>query len=311
MRSPAVSPLAQIEWTIGDLDAPRELFAELFGVRPIEEAFSAALAGPHMEIEHLGLGQTVLQLCRPLIDATGHWHALAEKGPHVYNLTYFVDDMSVVLKRCAAVNIENEWHFPLGDIYKRIIPEENLSGSLEAAMLATRERVGFNLEIAETFWANEPDPRLLYPAYHPDWPSQAERTGPLELINVMTPDIAGAIETLAAIFGDALVTLLPITLNSPEQLMEAVVELGRVRIHYLQEATPATDSAISAVQSLALPVTDIAAIEAAAAKRGLSIEPCGNNLYEPMQPGIESTKRICTRNVLGIDLVVRSVESDP
>ena len=93
-----------------------------------------------MEIEHLGLGQTVLQLCRPLIDATGHWHALAEKGPHVYNLTYFVDDMSVVLERCAAADIESEWHFPLGDVYKRIIPEENLSGSLEAAMLATRER---------------------------------------------------------------------------------------------------------------------------------------------------------------------------
>jgi len=93
--------------------------------------------------------------------------------------------------------------------------------------------------------------------------------------------------------------------------MEAVVELGRVRIHYLQETTPATDSVISAVQSLALPVTDIAAIEAAAAKLGLSIEPCENNLFEPMQQGVGSTKRVCTKHVLGIDLVIRSLESDP
>lgn len=312
MRSPVVSPLAQIEWTIGDLEAPRELLAELFGAGPIEEEFSAALAGPHMEIEHLGLGRTVLQLCRPLIDATGHWHALAEKGPHVYNLTFFVDDMSVVLDRCAAASIESEWHFPLDVIYKRIIPVENLSGSLEAAMLATHETLGFNLEIAETFWAKEPDPRLLYPAYHPDWPDCGERTGPLKQINIVTPDIAGALATLSAIFGDALITLLPVKLNSPEHVMEAVVELGRVRIHYIQEthdSTQESDKEQPGVHSLALPVMDMEALDAAATKLGMSVELCKNNLFEPLQQGIGSTKRICTKHLIGIDLILRSVES--
>lgn len=271
-----------------------------------------------MEIEHLGLGRTVLQLCRPLIDATGHWHALTERGPHVYNLTYFVDDMSVVLERCAAAKIEPEWHFPLGEIYQRIVPTDNLSGSLEAAMLNTRDLLGFNLEIAETFWEREPDPRLLFPAYHPDWPSREERTGPLELINVTTPDIAGALATLSAIFGDSLVTLLPITLNPSEHMKEAVVELGKVRIHYLQDTrgaaavgirkSPEVGSSEPAVHSLALPVTDVAAIDAAAERLGISIESCESFLFEPMQQGFGATRRIDTRDLLGIDLVIRPVD---
>lgn len=310
VRSPQLSPLAQIEWTVADLEAPQRVLADLFGAAPIEEEFSAALAGPHMEIVHVGLGRVVLQLCRPLIDATGHWRALQRHGPHVYNLTWFVDDLASLLARCKAAGLALEWHFPLGELYDRVIARENQRGSLEAAMVEAHTVLGFNLELAETPWAREPEPRLVYPAYHPDWPERGERVGPLELINVVVPDVAAALELLLAVFGDALETRMSVTRNDAQSTLEAVVEIGRARLHYLQPEPGAAHHESAGqpearVHSLALPLIDAAGVERSAVASGVAIEDCPAHLFEPGSPSADGARRLCTSGLLGIDLVAR------
>ncbi len=308
MKSPRVSPLAQIEWTIGDLDSAHELLAGLFDAAPIEKEFSAALSGPHMEILHLGLGKTVLQLCKPLIDATGHWDALQKKGAHVYNLTFFVDDLALILERCAGAGVELEWHFPLREIYERVVPEENLAGSLEAAMIATADLIGFNLEIAETFWAREPDPRLLFPAYHPDWPDMGDRIDALELVNVETTNIGTALGTLEAIFGDSLVIHLPESPNDAENCREALVELGLIRIHYIQKDEPrrSVDGGPQCrVESLALPALDVEEITSIARARDIVVEPAPAILFEPLAENDGGARLLRASHLVGIDFVVR------
>jgi hypothetical protein len=248
-----LSPLAQVEWTLSDLQRPARLFKELFGALPIEETFSEALAGPHMEIVHIGLWQTVLQLCLPLIDATGHWHALKPSGPHVYNMTYFLDDLSAVLERCEAEGLALEWHFPLGEIYKRVIAEDKLAGSRRTSL-----------------------------------PDRGERAGPLELINVATPDLTTPLSALSAVFGDAVQTRMAIAENEEARVSEAGVELGRVRIHCMQALEGDDGGPIAndrpAVHSLAIPVTDLPAVVSAAAAFGRHVEDCPSYLFERGDP---------------------------
>ena len=125
---------------------------------------------------------------------------------------------------------------------------------------------------------------------------------------------AGALATLSAVVGDSLTIVMPLEQNGAERGIQAVVELGRVRIHFFQvtgEPTREASQVRSRVHSLAFPAADMGAINAAAAELGLSLAPCKSNLFDAIQQGAESaTTKISTKHLIGIDLVLRAIESE-
>ncbi len=310
MRDPVLSPLAQIEWTLDDLAGAQELLGSLFGVQTIEEEFSRVLCGPHMDIVHLGLGEVVLQLCRPLLDITGHWSALERWGPHVYNLTWFVDDLANLLERCSAAGFEAEWHYPLGDLYRRLLGEELLAGSLEAAMISSRSLLGFDLELAETPWAREPVPRIVYPAYHSDWPQRGELVGRLALINIVTPDLEASLGALQAVFGRAARMRYPPAHNREQGVREALVELGRAPLHYIEPESgdprfaERLESIGASVHSLALPARQPDELGRRAADRGISLVEGPRFLCEPGDGAGDGVRVLELGDTFGIDIVL-------
>ena len=67
MQPVKLSPLAQVEYAVKDLDYSMQFFAEVFGESEVENTFSRVLTNPALDIRHAGFGKTVQQFCQPLM----------------------------------------------------------------------------------------------------------------------------------------------------------------------------------------------------------------------------------------------------
>lgn len=59
MQAVKLSPLAQVEYAVKDLDYCMRFFAEVFGESEVEKTFSRVLINPALYIRHAGFGKTV------------------------------------------------------------------------------------------------------------------------------------------------------------------------------------------------------------------------------------------------------------
>jgi catechol 2,3-dioxygenase-like lactoylglutathione lyase family enzyme len=147
-----VSPLVHIEIVVRDADAAADFLERVFGAKRTEPEFVKFLnetAAGLLKIEHVELGNTVLQFIEPLTDGGDLWaEHLRKKGPGVHNLTFTVESLeeaAATLAREGAptlLTFDLDWAKLLGpDVVRKDMPPVHMVGS--------EEIVGFRLELAE------------------------------------------------------------------------------------------------------------------------------------------------------------------
>lgn len=230
-----LSPLHQIEYAIPNLEFQQEFFGQILKEQEVEASFSQVLSNPALDILHMGLGKTVQQFCKPLMEGLPHYDALQAYGPCVHNLCYLVDSIENMVANLHEAGFSSLIEFPLDDIWRNVISEDNLQGNHNSYIFETKEIFGFQLELAETPWIKEPSPPLMLPAFGEQWPQQDVAGGNrLWGMSIVVRNVDQTLAALQATFGENLkISREPTTLNN-DSVRYMEIELGLVRMAYLQ-----------------------------------------------------------------------------
>jgi len=143
-----VSPLLHVEIVVRDVDETCRFLHAVFGAERVEKEFASFLDSAFMKIAHVLLGDVVLQLCQPLAQAGSWYEQLRDSGPGVHNITFLVDDLQKVAEAMDRQGVAPLLTFPLD--WGQLVGPENVRPDLpNVHMMNSREKLGFNLELAE------------------------------------------------------------------------------------------------------------------------------------------------------------------
>jgi catechol 2,3-dioxygenase-like lactoylglutathione lyase family enzyme len=144
----AVSPLLHVEIVVRDVEETCRFLHEVFGAERVEEEFASFLDGSFMKVVHVLLGDVVLQLCQPLVQAGSWYEQLRDRGPGVHNITFLVDDLPKVAEAMEREGATPLFTFPLD--WGQLVGAENVRPNVpNVHMMNTRQKLGFHLELAE------------------------------------------------------------------------------------------------------------------------------------------------------------------
>lgn len=235
MQSVRLSPLAQVEYAVKDLSYSMDFFTNVFREHEVEKAFSGVLTNPALDIRHSGFGKTVQQLCQPLMAGLPHSSAVQDLGNCVHNLCYIVDNIDAVVANCHEAGLGALIEFPLGDLWRQVLTEDNIRGNHQSYIFDTRAVFGFHLELAETPWQAEPQPPIMLPAYGLQWAQTGVDAGnTLRGINVVVEDLEHTLYILQSVFAGSVSLLHPPSRYNDGDAYSMVVELGEVRLVFIQ-----------------------------------------------------------------------------
>jgi hypothetical protein len=235
MQAVRLSPLHQVEYAVKDLDYSMQFFADVFGESEVESIFSRVLTNPALDIRHAGFGKTVQQFCQPLMEGLPHSTAVQEWGNCVHNLCFLVENIDAIVTNCHEAGLEALIEFPMGDNWRQLLAEDNIQGNHQSYIFDTRAVFGFQLELAETPWREEPEPPIMLPAYGPQWGALGADSGnTLRGINVVVDSLEHTLHALQSVFAGSISLLQPSTPYGDDGGYFMVVELGLVRLVYIQ-----------------------------------------------------------------------------
>lgn len=322
MKSFVLSPLHQVEYAVPDLDYAQRFFLEVFGEHEVEADFAAVLTNPALDIRHVGFGGTVQQLCQPLMAGLPHYDALRDHGPCVHNLCYLVDSIDSLFSKSREAGFETLIDFPLTDIWRSVIADDNLQGNHQSYIMDTRALFGFQLEVAETPWINQPQPPLMLPAHGPQWTEVgASSNNTLRAINVVVNDLEATLSALRTLFGANLTVLQPprehaSANDNPDEdaaVSSMLVELGSVPLAYHQPLGHSGELAMllkehgPSVHSLVAEVGNLQDIRQRLDARGIA---SGQLQCTPLsgasvkQPSNSQPVHVHAREKLGVDFIL-------
>jgi catechol 2,3-dioxygenase-like lactoylglutathione lyase family enzyme len=148
-----VSPLVHIEIVVRDADAAANFLERVFGANRIEQDLVRLLNETSLgllKIEHVQLGNVVLQFIEPLSDGGDVWaEHLRKKGPGVHNITFQVDDVVETAEVLAREGAPTLFTFPL-DWEKLFGADKVRQNVAPVHMVGSEEIVGFRLELFES-----------------------------------------------------------------------------------------------------------------------------------------------------------------
>jgi catechol 2,3-dioxygenase-like lactoylglutathione lyase family enzyme len=147
-----VSPLVHIEIVVRDINAAVDFLEKVFGAKRTEPElvrFLNETAAGLLKVEHVELGNVVLQFIEPMADGQDVWaEHLRKKGPGVHNLTFQVGDLNQAAAALAEAGaptlftMDLEWgRFMEPELVRENVPPVHMIGS--------EEIVGFRLELTE------------------------------------------------------------------------------------------------------------------------------------------------------------------
>jgi catechol 2,3-dioxygenase-like lactoylglutathione lyase family enzyme len=148
-----VSPLVHIEIVVRDVNAAVAFLEKVFGTERTQQdqvKFLNETSLGLLKVEHVQLGNVVLQFIEPLPEGGDVWaEHLRKKGPGVHNLTFQVDD---VLEAAAILDKEGAptlFTMPLN--WERLYEADKLRKDTPPVhMVGSEEIVGFRLELYES-----------------------------------------------------------------------------------------------------------------------------------------------------------------
>ena len=147
-----VSPLVHIEIVVRDVDAAVDFLEKVFGAKRTEPelvGFLREAAAGLLKVEHVEMGNTVLQFIEPREDGKDAWaEHLRKKGPGVHNLTFQVSDM----EQAASTLVDSgaPTLFTMDLDWKKLWGQETLREDIPPVhMVGSEEIVGFRLELFE------------------------------------------------------------------------------------------------------------------------------------------------------------------
>lgn len=147
-----VSPLIHIEIAVRDVNVAVAFLERVFGakrtqqerVRLINEAALGVL-----KVEHVQLGNVVLQFVEPLVDIGDVYSEhLRKKGPGVHNLTFQVDNVVETATLLAKEGAPTLFTVPLN--WEKLLGTDKVRENVPPVyMVGSEEIVGFRLELYE------------------------------------------------------------------------------------------------------------------------------------------------------------------
>jgi Glyoxalase/Bleomycin resistance protein/Dioxygenase superfamily len=317
MQAVKLSPLHQVEYAVKDLDYSMQFFAKVFGEGEVESTFSRVLTNPALDIRHAGFGKTVQQLCQPLMEGLPHSTAVQEWGNCVHNLCFLVENIDAIAANCHEAGLEALIEFPMGDNWRQLLAEDNIQGNHQSYIFDTRAVFGFQLELAETPWRVEPEPPIMLPAYGPQWAAVGADAGnTLRGINVLVKDLESTLHALQSVFAGSVSLLQPPGPSGDEGCHFMVVELGQVRLAYIQ---PVSSGALArllkqrgpTVHSLLAEVADMGHVAASLSKLNIRTgEPEGVLLSAFGEPNALQSSALQAHSMaeLGVEFVLIPVQ---
>jgi len=148
-----VSPLVHIEIVVRDAEAAADFLGRVFGAKRTEEDLVSLLnetALGLLKVEHVQLGNIVLQFIEPLSEGNDVWaEHLRKKGPGVHNLTFQVDNVMDTAAVLAKEGAPTLFTFPL-DWAKLFGANKVREDAAPVHMVGSEEIVGFRLELFES-----------------------------------------------------------------------------------------------------------------------------------------------------------------
>lgn len=313
-----LSPLHQVEYAVGDLKKAQNFFQHIFGESEVEAAFSSVLNNPALDISHAGFGETVQQFCQPLMEGLPHYDLFQTYGNCVHNLCYLVDSIDDIIENCRLAGFDQLIDFPLDDIWRSVLPEENLQGNHQSYIMDTRATFGFHLELAETPWVNLPEPPLMLPAFSPAWQELGVASGNKVLgLNIVVADLEQTLAALQTVFANNLQVHREPETSADESSRTMVVELGLVRMAFLQPI--AKDGELQeflsergpAVHSILASVADMSRIRTELEKSSIEVGAPNPILFAPLrESGYSEGKIIQTSSIeqQGVNFILVELE---
>ncbi|MBM4444332.1 MAG: hypothetical protein FJ020_03385 [Chloroflexi bacterium] len=148
-----VSPLVHIEIVVRDANAAADFLERVFGAKKTEADLVRLLnetALGLLKVEHVQLGNVVLQFIEPLSEGNDVWaEHLRRKGPGVHNLTFQVDNVTETSEVLAREGAPTLFTFPLD--WGKLFGANNVRGDAAPVyMVGSEEIVGFRLELFES-----------------------------------------------------------------------------------------------------------------------------------------------------------------
>jgi catechol 2,3-dioxygenase-like lactoylglutathione lyase family enzyme len=147
-----VSPLVHIEIVVRNANAAVEFLERVFGAKRTEPElvnFLNKTAAGLLKVEHVELGNVVLQFIEPMVDGGDAWaEHLRKKGPGVHNLTFMVSDINQAAATLAEAGAPTLFTMDL-DWAKLWGPELVKENVPPVHMIGSEEIVGFRLELTE------------------------------------------------------------------------------------------------------------------------------------------------------------------
>lgn len=148
-----VSPMVHIEIVVRDANAAANFLEKVFGAKRVQEDLVRLLNETSLgllKVEHVQLGDVVLQFVEPLPDGGDVWaEHLRRKGPGVHNLTFQVDNVMETAEVLGKEGAPTLFTFPLnwGKIFGASKVREDAA---PVYMIGSEEIVGFRLELFQS-----------------------------------------------------------------------------------------------------------------------------------------------------------------
>jgi catechol 2,3-dioxygenase-like lactoylglutathione lyase family enzyme len=147
-----VSPLVHIEIVVRDVNVAAAFLEKVFGAQRTEQdivRFLNEISLGLTKVEHVQLGNVVLQFIEPLPEGGDVWaEHLRKKGPGVHNLTFQVDNVLETASTLAREGAPTLFTLPL-DWVKLLGPDNVRENVPPVHMVGSEEIVGFRLELYE------------------------------------------------------------------------------------------------------------------------------------------------------------------
>ena len=148
----SVSPLVHIEIVVRDANRAAAFLEKVFGAERTEQdvvSFLNETSLGFFKIEHMQLGNVVLQFVEPLPEGGDVWaEHLRKKGPGVHNLTFQVDNVLETASILEKEGAPTLFTLPL-DWEKLVGPDKVRANIPPVYMVGSEEIVGFRLELFE------------------------------------------------------------------------------------------------------------------------------------------------------------------
>jgi catechol 2,3-dioxygenase-like lactoylglutathione lyase family enzyme len=140
--------MLHIEIAVRDAEASCALLERVFGARQVEKEFAGFLDSPFMRIIHVLLGDVVLQLCQPLMEAGSWYDQIQASGPGVHNITFTVENVRETADAMVKLGVEPLFVFPLD--WGTLFGDEAAGADVPPVhMMNSMEKLGFHLELGE------------------------------------------------------------------------------------------------------------------------------------------------------------------